>query len=312
MATLDDIRNDNTFNSESITKANGLFHAITQCEFITALVVCNETLAYTRGITVKLQGKSVELMEVYHSVELVIESLKKIRLTVEEYNETWFTNIQKIADKLAVEIKKPRSCGRQLNRSNISADSPEEYYRRSLTIPFLDHMVQELTSRFSNSQQQCIPMGQSIVPEKMKRNTEWKVNFKKFSDTYSCDLPSEHSLNAELDMWEMFWNDRPDAPSTSQETLKVTDNEIFPNIAVMLKVLCTIPVTTCECERSVSALRRLKTYMRSSMVEDRLNGLALLHVHYGVSINTEEVLDLFARKHPRRLQIVSYSSCSDS
>ena len=30
--TLDGIRSDNTFNSESITNANGLFHAITQCE----------------------------------------------------------------------------------------------------------------------------------------------------------------------------------------------------------------------------------------------------------------------------------------
>ena len=110
---------------------------------MTALVVCKETLAYTRGITVKLQGKSVELIEAYHSVELVIESIKKIRLKVEEYNKSWFRGIQKIADKLAIEIKKPRSCCRQMNRSNVSADSPEEYFRRSLTIPFLDHVVQE-------------------------------------------------------------------------------------------------------------------------------------------------------------------------
>ena len=88
------------------------------------LVVCKETLAYTRGITVKLQGRSVELMEAYHSVELVIESIKKIRLKVEEYNKSWFKDIQKIADKLAIEIKKPRSCCHQMNRSNVSADCP--------------------------------------------------------------------------------------------------------------------------------------------------------------------------------------------
>ena len=154
-----------------------------------------------------------------------------------------------------------------------------------------------------------IPMGQSIILKKMKQSTEWRTNFKKFLDNYSCDLLSEHSINAELDMWEMFWDDKPDPPSTSQETLKVIDTVIFPNIAVMLKIMSTIPVTTCECERSVSALRRLKTYMRSSMVEDRLNGLA--YVHYRISIDIEKVLDSFARKHPRRLQIVS-SSCSDS
>ena len=52
--------------------------------------------------------------------------------------------------------------------------------------------------------------------------------------------------------------------------------------------------------------------MRSSMVVDRLNGLALLHVNYGISIDTEKVLDSFARKHPHRLQIVSSSCSSDS
>ena len=52
--------------------------------------------------------------------------------------------------------------------------------------------------------------------------------------------------------------------------------------------------------------------MHSSIVEDRLNGLALLHVHYGISIDIEKVLDSFARKHPRRLQIVSSSCSSDS
>ena len=45
----------------------------------------------------KLQGRSVELMEAYHSVELVIESIKKIRLKVEDYNKSWFKDTQKIA-----------------------------------------------------------------------------------------------------------------------------------------------------------------------------------------------------------------------
>ena len=60
---------------------------------------------------------------------------------------------------------------------------------------------------------------------------------------------------------------------------------------------------TCECERSVSALRRLKDYMRTTMTQDGLNGLALLHVHYELEVDTEAVLDIFVRKHPRRLTL---------
>ena len=53
----------------------------------------------------------------------------------------------------------------------------------------------------------------------------------------------------------------------------------FENIKVALRILATLPVTSCECERSFYALRRLKDYARSTMVSERLNGLALMYIH---------------------------------
>ena len=40
-----------------------------------------------------------------------------------------------------------------------------------------------------------------------------------------------------------------------------------------------LPVTSCEAERSFSALHRVKTYLHSMMKQERLTGLALLNVH---------------------------------
>jgi hypothetical protein len=40
-----------------------------------------------------------------------------------------------------------------------------------------------------------------------------------------------------------------------------------------------MPVGSVPCERSISALRRFKSWNRTTMTEDRLNGLALLHTH---------------------------------
>ena len=39
-----------------------------------------------------------------------------------------------------------RLVGRQTQRSNVSCTNPEEYFRRSVTIPFLDHLLQEINS----------------------------------------------------------------------------------------------------------------------------------------------------------------------
>ena len=42
---------------------------------------------------------------------------------------------------------------------------------------------------------------------------------------------------------------------------KAANESMFPNIHCLLRIICTLPVTSCECERSVRVLRRLKTYM---------------------------------------------------
>ena len=60
------------------------------------------------------------------------------------------------------------------------------------------------------------------------------------------------------------------------------------------------PCTSCECERSNSALKRLKTYLRSTMGHERLSGLALLAVHYDTDIDSEHVLNHFARKKSQK------------
>ena len=82
-------------------------------------------------------------------------------------------------------------------------------------------------------------------------------------------------------------------PSTNVPSIKFSG---FQNIKIALRIIGTLPVTSCECERSFPALRRLKTYTRSTMVAKRLNGLALLHVHKVIIVNMEKVIDLYAIK----------------
>ncbi len=50
---------------------------------------------------------------------------------------------------------------------------------------------------------------------------------------------------------------------------------LFPQVLVLLKLLLVCPVSSCECERSFSALRRLKTWLRTTMIQCRL----ICHVH---------------------------------
>ncbi|XP_047144703.1 52 kDa repressor of the inhibitor of the protein kinase-like [Hydra vulgaris] len=104
-------------------------------------------------------------------------------------------------------------------------------------------------------------------------------------------------------MWEVYWKNHSEtAPKTISDSLQKFDGYTFPNISTILRILCTVPVTTCTCERSLSALKRIKTSLRNSMTDDRLNGISMLHIHRDVEIDLNIVEDEFATAFPRRME----------
>ena len=54
---------------------------------------------------------------------------------------------------------------------------------------------------------------------------------------------------------------------------------VFSEVVKLVKIFMIIPITTATAERSFSSLRRLKTYLRSTMTQCRLNNILLLHCH---------------------------------
>ena len=92
-------------------------------------------------------------------------------------------------------------------------------------------------------------------------------------------------------------------PNTIASTLKMINQPMFLNITYLLSLLAVLPITTCEAERSISTLRRLKTYMRSTMSQERFSGLALVNIHLDIPINIDEIVNEFSQKHPRRMQL---------
>ena len=65
-----------------------------------------------------------------------------------------------------------------------------------------------------------------------------------------------------------------------------------------------MPTTTATTERSLSTLRRLKTYLRSTMTAERFPSLAIVLVHKDIEINAEDVIDKFALEGKHRLESV--------
>ncbi|XP_072384690.1 uncharacterized protein [Diabrotica undecimpunctata] len=76
--------------------------------------------------------------------------------------------------------------------------------------------------------------------------------------------------------------------------------EPFQETVKLLQILITVPMSTAEAERCFSSLKRIKTFLRNSMTEDRLVALTMLSVEKTLIKEipnfNEKVIDKFALK----------------
>ena len=126
--------------------------------------------------------------------------------------------------------------------------------------------------------------------------------FLKLHESHFEEL-SFKSLDAELSLWEHNWdNCSANLPDSVSATLKQISFRCFPFIKRALRILGTIPASSCACERSFLSMKLLKTYNRSTMTSNRLNALATFYVHLDIHPSSEEVLKRFIVHGPHRLK----------
>ncbi|KAL6460935.1 hypothetical protein MHYP_G00309010 [Metynnis hypsauchen] len=172
-------------------------------------------------------------------------------------------------------------------------------------------MVDEVKSVYKELRENIIDDFNQIYEQAVRMaaqcNSDVTVDISEAVALYQDDLPSPEVIHQELKRWKLKWQAKSShqRPSSCASAIKECDEMMYPNIFKPLKIACTLPVTSCECERSASTLRRLNTFMRISMGEDRMSSLALIHTHYDMALDLDEAVDLYSKMHPRRLELMS-------
>ena len=92
----------------------------------------------------------------------------------------------------------------------------------------------------------------------------------------------------------------PDLPSKSMTTFELLKFiqaklpiETYPNLCIALRISATQPVTVASAETTFSKLKLLKMYLRSTMAQERLSGLAVISINHEVAgqILYDDVID---------------------
>ncbi|XP_075037461.1 52 kDa repressor of the inhibitor of the protein kinase-like [Mixophyes fleayi] len=294
-----------SWNRDSVVDAKALYLSLTAFDHIISLVVVQYCMSFVKGLTVLLQSKANDIVKACSAIDGVKVTMAGIREDVENQHTVLFKKAVDLGLQFEVTPSLPRTCGRQTNRNNTSAENPEIYYRRVITIPYLDYLIVELDMRFSDHQTKAMK-ALTIIPSILVTDIEnYSQVQNTFTDMYEDDLPSPRTFHAELLLWKHHWQAQDTAllPSTPSEALCHASKLAYPNINTLLKILCVLPVTTCEAERSFSSLKLLKTHLRSTMGQSRLNGLALLHIHNKTPPAVDDILAEFIGLHKRRMEL---------
>jgi hypothetical protein len=84
-----------------------------------------------------LQTKNIDLIDA-DSVRCIIENIRK---NAENEFKSIFDEVKTKCDALNIEISLPCKTNVQKNRCNVQENSPEDYFRISLFIPFIDSFI---------------------------------------------------------------------------------------------------------------------------------------------------------------------------
>ena len=117
-------------------------------ELIHFLVTLQRSLLYIKETSVKLQGKEQDITSGLNLIEQCCSKLKALRQKVSEYSARIDAHSSRLAETSKISIPMPCISQKQQHRANQPYQSVEEYFRHSVTIPFLDHLISELSLRF--------------------------------------------------------------------------------------------------------------------------------------------------------------------
>ena len=300
---LEEIANSSPaeWNAETRSDSQSLFFTVLRFSFVIALVATQNVLSYIKGLSVKLQGRYVDAIRAHRDIQNVKSTLVKQRCDVERFHSQIYNEVTILCQSVGIEESVPRVTNRQQNRQNLPSDSPSEYYKRTTTIPMLDHLISELNVRFTESSSQFLLQFAQLLPSELIKNlTKTKnTDFDDLIKFYEDDLPLSRGFSTELELWKNYWSSETckadaEALNTPEKALKQLDKDLYPNIYMLLTLAATVLVTSCECERSISMLRLIKTSLRSTMTQERLNGLAMMQYHHHIPLEADEVVEEFA------------------
>lgn len=307
MHFFDEVSKDRTVDSSASSKA--FLKQLQSFEFYFLLTVMIEIFFRIEVLNTELQKSDLIINESHKMIQAVLNSLTENRET--KFEKAW-NDAVKDANGLKLDepqLPRQRRAPRRFETSGTANVflTPKDYYRK-LFFEIYDQVISSMKNRFQSETMNLLNSFENFVIGEKNSSVDQVIDF------YGNEDLDRERLKLHREMFlDIVSQRKVDLKSLKDVVMFLKANPEIGNLISefknLIKILLTIPSTSCTNERSFSSLRRLKTYLRSTMTQKRLNSIAISYIHQDIlnTLNIDKFLNEFISRNDLRRK--TFNSC---
>ncbi|XP_047145743.1 zinc finger MYM-type protein 1-like [Hydra vulgaris] len=304
-------------------EAQTLAEQLKDYSFLVSLIAWYNVLFQINVVSKAMQAKDMDLVQ-------CAEMLKKCITFLENYRTFGFKQATVDAKELAEELNidgifRPLKRVRRVKRhyDENAFDEPIQNPEKKLEVtffnPLLDTCLSSINERFEQLNEYVNIWSFLFNLDNLPIKNELLKLCKQLQEKLTVNTKSEIDgalLCDELISVQFFIKDKLSNVENEINTKEMTPffvlnlikkhclQELYSNTWIVLRILLTIPVTVASGERSFSKLKLIKTYLRNTMLQDRLNSLSMLSIEQDIAENLyfSSLIRDFADKKARKVR----------
>ena len=300
---------ESSSDSETHARVNGVQAMMETFEYLFGLSLGERILKHTDNLSRTIQNPSLTAFEAQELAKKTMQTLQSIR-NEEAYDLFWERMLILKAEKKVNDPVLPRK-RRAPARIEVGSSegyhpvTPKDFYRQHY-FECLDLIINHIQDRFDQP-------GFSILKnlEDLLLKAAWNENYVKELEfvlsVYKDDFDAS-KLKTQLELLPSSFNSFEKRPTLSEiqdyfTALSLGQRSFMSEICIFLNLILVIPATNAVSERSAFALRRVKTYLRSTMTQVRLNNILILHVHKQIADDLDIAACYFVSDSEHRMSV---------
>ena len=264
-------------------------------------------LRFTDNLSKTLQSPELCAADCHALANDTLKTLENLK-SYENFSKLW-DKIKTQASSLDVDEpilprKRKRPARYDNGTPNLEFDTVEKYYQH-FYIEAFDLIINSIRRRFDQPGFNTYKNLENLLLKAAKEE-DYNSEFEFVTNFYGTDI-DKYLLETQLVSFQScFPKDKKANLKSFAEFINLPGKGLlFSQIKIVLKLIFVMAGSNAGSERSFSGLKRLKTYLRSSMNQDRLNHLMTLNIHKEEtdSLSVIEICNEFVSKSDYRMQI---------